>query len=730
MVLEVCEEGLSLLRSIGSEEVSIVAVAGMYRTGKSFFLNRLAQTSELGVGSTTEPHTRGIWLWSSPDMRARDGSRLLLMDTEGLASADQEESYDVKIFALGLLLSSYFVLNVVGVIDDNTIERLHLVTEVTKRVVVYQDEGKQQGRQDLSKHFPPLVVLVRDFALAPTSRGAAITDAEYLEEALRLRGPDETDPKRKKRHQRRDNIRDALRNLFPRRSCVTLVRPATDEAVLRNAVNVPDAELRPEFVEKMARLREAVVLGGGDGVAPAAVTKMVVGRKCTGAALAELALQHVAAINAGAAPSIAGAWDAASTQICAGAYEEALGAYRDNLGAPPDVPREASRGLPSDDWSDRYEIDQRHRRAMAAAFAEFDKNAVDSDAKTARGAQLAAELDAKGVALLDEMVVRSEAACAAALQALTTASSPRKNGVAPLDDQRRHIVEKALSSFKENVEKAASIARGPARHVFYERLDLHRLVNHVAAKLADFDDGKLWQAKLEASRQVEEATERVATAEKRADERADRADRAERRSSELSTRLADAETELAEARRSEANLVRELDQEKARAAAEREKASRDLENVLCLSYRREIAMDAAARALAGATEATASAIEASSKASTTERHVATVVVASVLADTVATVQARANAKIVEKNHADDLSALAAKIKDETRRSTLDEAEFLSKRQQQAPPLAASLAPIGKLWSAGQQRVASVAERLLQQIDDELGEADDDSTASD
>mmetsp|Transcript_4429 Transcript_4429/g.13983 ORF Transcript_4429/g.13983 Transcript_4429/m.13983 type:complete len:98 (-) Transcript_4429:11-304(-) len=70
-LLEVCEEGLAILESLGSDGVSVLAVAGMYRTGKSFFLNRLAgivpskdggKRTAFDVGETTEPCTRGIWL--------------------------------------------------------------------------------------------------------------------------------------------------------------------------------------------------------------------------------------------------------------------------------------------------------------------------------------------------------------------------------------------------------------------------------------------------------------------------------------------------------------------------------------------------------------------------------------------------------------------------------------------------------------------------------------------
>ena len=55
--------------------------------------------------------------------RARGGT-LVLLDTEGLAPMDQDEMYDAQVFALGLLLSSHFVLNQVGVIDESAIDQL------------------------------------------------------------------------------------------------------------------------------------------------------------------------------------------------------------------------------------------------------------------------------------------------------------------------------------------------------------------------------------------------------------------------------------------------------------------------------------------------------------------------------------------------------------------------------------------------------------------------------
>lgn len=47
---------------------------------------------------------------------------ILLMDTEGLKSAERDENVDTKIFALSVLLSSLFIFNTMGVIDEDALD--------------------------------------------------------------------------------------------------------------------------------------------------------------------------------------------------------------------------------------------------------------------------------------------------------------------------------------------------------------------------------------------------------------------------------------------------------------------------------------------------------------------------------------------------------------------------------------------------------------------------------
>jgi len=57
-------QAIQFLRSIEGP-IAVVSVAGLYRTGKSYLLNRvlLNRSSGFGVGPTVNPCTKGLWCW-------------------------------------------------------------------------------------------------------------------------------------------------------------------------------------------------------------------------------------------------------------------------------------------------------------------------------------------------------------------------------------------------------------------------------------------------------------------------------------------------------------------------------------------------------------------------------------------------------------------------------------------------------------------------------------------
>ena len=97
----------------------VIAVAGRYRTGKSYLLNRvlLNRQKGFGVGPTIHPCTKGIWIWGAPlsgFTKSGDPINVIVIDSEGLGGLDEDNNHDMRIFSLALLMSSHFVYNSMG----------------------------------------------------------------------------------------------------------------------------------------------------------------------------------------------------------------------------------------------------------------------------------------------------------------------------------------------------------------------------------------------------------------------------------------------------------------------------------------------------------------------------------------------------------------------------------------------------------------------------------------
>lgn len=141
---EVSIEAMSVLEGVGlggqKKKVAVVAIAGPYRTGKSFLANRfIGRMKAFTIGSTVQSCTRGIWMWNKL-IPISDEVDALLLDTEGLGSTDREFSTDIKIFALSILLSSTFLFNQIGHITEQSLEDLSAVLRLTEELRI-RDAG-------------------------------------------------------------------------------------------------------------------------------------------------------------------------------------------------------------------------------------------------------------------------------------------------------------------------------------------------------------------------------------------------------------------------------------------------------------------------------------------------------------------------------------------------------------------------------------------------------------
>ena len=180
---QLTKESEQLISKINSN-VAVICIAGIYRSGKSYLLNRLLGRQDgFEIGPTIASCTKGLWIWGEPIKIKNSNTEVLIIDTEGLASAfeDRNESIDMVIFCLSLLLSSLFIYNSMKNIDESAIENLALVLNFAKKI---QSKFKEVG--NYVSNFPSFMWVLRDFALELIDeKGNAITPKQYLENALR-----------------------------------------------------------------------------------------------------------------------------------------------------------------------------------------------------------------------------------------------------------------------------------------------------------------------------------------------------------------------------------------------------------------------------------------------------------------------------------------------------------------------------------------------------------------
>jgi GTPase SAR1 family protein len=177
------EEAEEMLSKIDSN-LAVICIAGIYRSGKSYLLNRLLGRQDgFEIGPTISSCTKGLWIWGDTVKLNNKNTEVLVIDTEGLASAfeDRNESIDMVIFCLALLLSSLFIYNSMKNIDESAIENLALVLNFAKKI-----QSKYNEINDYANNFPSFLWVLRDFALELIdNQGNEVTTKQYLENALR-----------------------------------------------------------------------------------------------------------------------------------------------------------------------------------------------------------------------------------------------------------------------------------------------------------------------------------------------------------------------------------------------------------------------------------------------------------------------------------------------------------------------------------------------------------------
>lgn len=108
-----------------------------------------------------------MWIWKEIFYAQNDEEKetpIIIIDTEGLGAFDEDDNHDTKIFLLALLLCSFLIYNSVGSIDENVLNNLSLVVNLSKSLQIKNDQ-KAEDPDELAEYFPAFLWILRDFAL-------------------------------------------------------------------------------------------------------------------------------------------------------------------------------------------------------------------------------------------------------------------------------------------------------------------------------------------------------------------------------------------------------------------------------------------------------------------------------------------------------------------------------------------------------------------------------------
>lgn len=73
-------------------------------------------------------------MWSRPLVETTSNTCVFFLDSEGANSLEKDSKHDAKVFALSLLLSSLFMFNTVGCIDERAIDQLKLTASLSNNI--------------------------------------------------------------------------------------------------------------------------------------------------------------------------------------------------------------------------------------------------------------------------------------------------------------------------------------------------------------------------------------------------------------------------------------------------------------------------------------------------------------------------------------------------------------------------------------------------------------------
>ncbi|XP_053391158.1 guanylate-binding protein 1-like [Mercenaria mercenaria] len=274
------------------DTINVIGIAGPYRSGKSYLLNRLAGVNRgFPLGNTTDAATKGIWVWCIEHPEHKE-EVLMLLDTEGIGDVEKgDEKNDNDILCLTTLLCGTFVFNLLGVVNEKMLKSLSFVSKIARNIALSNTVTQNDLKHvpDVGFFLPSFVLCLRDFSLKIPNNG---TPDDYLENCLKLK-------KGHTKHQNQkeyNDIRLSILQNFKKRRCFVFDRPAAERRQLSRLEELRDTALSKDFLKDTRCFLEYMY-----GCKP---KTLMDGSVLNGRMLSSLVEQYTGAIKSGEMPCI------------------------------------------------------------------------------------------------------------------------------------------------------------------------------------------------------------------------------------------------------------------------------------------------------------------------------------------------------------------------------------------------------------------------------------------
>ncbi|KAI4549342.1 hypothetical protein MG293_001672 [Ovis ammon polii] len=359
-ILSVNQKALQILEKI-SQPVVVVAIVGLYRTGKSYLMNRLAgQNHGFPLGSTVQSETKGIWMWCVPHP-SKENHTLVLLDTEGLGDVEKRTNRSSSMMLSRELSGASPRLRARPRSKPLSPSYVTELTELIQAKSSPRPDGVEDSAEFVS-FFPDFIWAVRDFTLELKLNGHPITEDQYLENALKLI------PGKNPKARTSNLPRECIRHFFPTRKCFVFDWPTNEKELLYNIENVSEDQLDPKFLEQTNNFCSYIFTN-------AKIKTLKEGIMVTGNRLRTLVVTYVDTINTGAVPCLENAVTTLAQLENSAAVQKAADHYSEQM---------AQRlRLPTDTLQELLEVHAACEREAIAIF--MDSSFKDKDQEFQRG---------------------------------------------------------------------------------------------------------------------------------------------------------------------------------------------------------------------------------------------------------------------------------------------------------------------------------------------------------